>query len=62
MGSIPGSGRSPGEENSNPFQYSCLGNPMDKRSWWDTVHWGYKGVRNNLATKQQKQEQYLSEP
>ena len=35
---------------------------MDKRSWWATVHWGYKGVRNNLATKQQKQEQYLSEP
>ena len=62
MGLIPGSGRSPGEENRNPFQYSCLGNPMDKRSWWAIVHWGYKGVRNNLATKQQKQEQYLSEP
>ena len=28
-GSIPGSGRSPGEENGNPFQYSCLKNPMD---------------------------------
>ena len=31
-GSVPGSGRSPGEGNSNPLQYSFLGNPMDKRS------------------------------
>ena len=30
MGSIPGSGRSPGEKNGNPLQYSCLGNPMDR--------------------------------
>ena len=30
MGSIPGSGRSPGEGNGNPLQYSCLGNPMDR--------------------------------
>ena len=30
MGSIPGSGRSPGEGNGNPLQYSCLENPMDK--------------------------------
>ena len=30
-GLIPGSGRSPGEANSNPFQYTCLGNPMDRR-------------------------------
>ena len=36
-GSIPGSGRSPGERNSNPLQYSCLGNPMDTGSWWATV-------------------------
>ena len=36
--SILGSGRSPGEGNANPFQYSCLGNPMDKGSWWTTVH------------------------
>ena len=33
MGSIPGSGRSPGVGNGNPFQYSCLGNPMDRRAW-----------------------------
>ena len=37
-GSIPGSGRSPGEENGNPLQYSCLGNPMDRGTWWATVH------------------------
>ena len=33
LGSIPGSGRSPGEGNGNPLQYSCLENPMDGRSW-----------------------------
>ena len=34
LGSIPGSGRSPGERNGNPLQYSCLENPMDKGVWW----------------------------
>ena len=38
LGSIPGSGRSPGEENGNPLQYSCLENPMDRGTWWATVH------------------------
>ena len=38
LGSIPGSGRSPGEGNSNPVQYSCLGHPMDKGAWWAAVH------------------------
>ena len=33
LGSMPGSGRSPGEGNGNPFQYSCLKNPMDGESW-----------------------------
>ena len=37
-GSIPGWGRSPGEGNGNPLQYSCLENPMDKGAWWATVH------------------------
>ena len=37
LGSIPGSGRSPGEGNSNPLQYSCLENPMDRRAWQATV-------------------------
>ena len=37
LGSIPGSGRSPGEGNGNPLQYSCLENPMDGGAWWATV-------------------------
>ena len=37
-GSIPGLGRSPGEGNGNPLQYSCLGNSMDRGAWWATVH------------------------
>ena len=36
-GSIPGSGRSPGEGNGNPLQYTCLGNPMDRGAWQATV-------------------------
>ena len=35
-GSIPGLGRSPGEGNGNPLQYSCLRNPMDRGAWWAT--------------------------
>ena len=38
LGSIPGSGRSPGEENGNPLQHSCLENPMDGGAWWAIVH------------------------
>ena len=37
VGSIPGVGRSSGEGNGNPVQYSCLGNPMDRGAWWATV-------------------------
>ena len=36
--SISGSGRFPGQGNGNPLQYSSLGNPMDRGSWWATVH------------------------
>ena len=36
--SVPGSGRSPGEGNGNPLQYSCLENPMEGGAWWATVH------------------------
>ena len=43
LGSISGSGRSPGEGNGNPLQYSCLENPMDRGAWWATVH----GVAKN---------------
>ena len=38
VGSIPESGRSPGEGNGNPLQDSCLGNPMDRGAWRVTVH------------------------
>ena len=38
VGSIPGSGRSPGEGDGNPLQHSCLGNLRDKGAWWATVH------------------------
>ena len=38
LGSIPGLGRSSGEGNGNPLQYSCLENPMDRGVWWATVH------------------------
>ena len=38
MGSIPGSGRHPGEGHGNPHQYSCLENPMDREAWRATVH------------------------
>ena len=37
VGLICGLGRSPGEGNGNPLQYSCLGNPMDRGAWWATV-------------------------
>ena len=37
-GSTPGSGRSPGEGNGNPLQYSCLGNPTDRVAWRAIVH------------------------
>ena len=38
LGWIPGLGRSPGEGNGNPLQYSCLENPMERGAWWATVH------------------------
>ena len=48
MSSIPGLGRSPGEGNSNPLQYSGLENPTDRGAWWATVH----GVSELDATGQ----------
>ena len=58
LGLIPGSGRSPGEENGNPLQYSCLENPMDRGTWRATVH-GVARVRHNLATKSPPQRKLL---
>ena len=47
-GSIPGLGRSPGEGNGNPLQYSCLENPMDRGAWEATVH-GVAKSRTQLS-------------
>ena len=47
-GSIPGSGRSPGEGNGNPLQYSCLENPLDRGAWQATVH-GVAKSRTRLS-------------
>ena len=49
-GSIPGSGRSSGEGNGNPFQYARLENPMDRGAWQATAH-GVVRVGHDLATK-----------
>ena len=50
QGSILGLGRSPGEGNGNPFQYSCLENLMDRAAWQATVH-GVARIGHNLVTK-----------
>ena len=50
LDSIPGLGRLPGEGNSNPLQYPCLGNSMNRGAWWATAHWVAR-VGYNLATK-----------
>ena len=49
LGSVPGLGRSPGEGNGNPFQYSYLGNPMDRGVWQAKVH-AVARVRHDLGT------------
>ena len=52
-GSIPGLGRTPGVENGNPLQYSCLGNSTDRGAWWATVHGAAKSWTRleKLSTK-----------
>ena len=49
LGLIPGLERSLGEENGNPLQYSCLGNPVDRGAWWAAVH----GVAKELNMTEQ---------
>ena len=51
VGSIPGSGRSPGGGNGNPLQSSCLDKPMDRECWWATVHRVAKS-QTGLSTKE----------
>ena len=48
-GSIPGTGRFPGEGNGNPLQYSCLGNPMDRRSLVGYSPLGHKKSQTQLT-------------
>ena len=50
-GSIPGLGRSPGEENGNPLQNSCLGNPMDRGAWPATAHKESQRVGHDWVTR-----------
>ena len=62
MGSIPGSGKFPGEGNGNPLQYSCLGNPMDRGAWWAIVPGVTKEldmVGHDLATNNNNKDVYL---
>ena len=59
-GLIPGSGRSPGGENSNPLQYPCLENSMDRGAWWATVHGVEKSWSQTwLSTHTHKQQQKI---
>ena len=51
IGLIPRSGRSPGEGNGNPLQYSCLENPMDRVAWRTTIH---GAAKESDATKEQQ--------
>ena len=50
-GSVPGSGGSPGEGHGNPLQYSFLGKPMDRETWWATIH----GVTNSQLNNNKKE-------
>ena len=50
MGSIPGYGRSPEEENGSPHQYPCLESSMDRGAWWATIHLVAK-ESDNLASE-----------
>ena len=50
VGSVSGSGRSPGEGNGNPLQYSCMENPMDRGTWQATVHGVAKSRTKSIIT------------
>ena len=57
-GSVAGSGRYPGGGNGNPFQYSCLGNPMVREAWWATVP-GVSKSWTRLSTHSKNKEHYF---
>ena len=58
-GSIPGSGRSPGEGNGNPLQYSCLENPMDKGAWRATADKIEKSQTRQKDVRGDKEEYFI---
>ena len=60
-GSIPGLGGSPGGRPDNPLQCSCLENPMDRGTWWATVH-GVTKSQTRLGDKQQQQKRKQAKP
>ena len=67
VSSIPELGRSPGEGNGNPRQYSCLGNPTDRGAWWATVHGVAKGLdmtqllNNNYGISKVRKSSFLND-
>ena len=64
VGSVPRLGRSPGERNGNPLQYSCLENPMDRGAWQATVHRVAKSqtqLKLSIALDLQKICRYITE-
>ena len=60
MGSIPGLGRSPGGENGNPLQYSCLENPMDRGAWRAIVH-GVTKSQTQLKQLKHANQEYITQ-
>ena len=58
MGLIPGLGRSPGEGNGNPLQYSCLENSMDREAWQAIVH-GVSKSRTRLSMHDTMHDEYV---
>ena len=60
-GSIPKSGRSLGEGNGNPLQYSCLGNPTDRGAWWAYDPWDHKKSWRRLSDQTTKQQFSVAE-
>ena len=60
-GSIPGSGRSPGEGNGNPLQYPCLRNPMDRGAQWAPIHQVTR-ARHPLVAEQEQQSMQKAQP
>ena len=60
---IPWPGRSPGEGNRNPLQYSCLENPMDRRTWWGLQSMGFQRVKHDLVIESESRSvQFFATP